>query len=86
MNNIIGFPHETYELAFDTIKFNRQFHADGSNAYPFTPFHGTPLREECERLGFVKPEDLVYFFVALGSLLDMPQCPKKSIDSLSKTL
>jgi len=85
VNNIIGFPHETYELAFDTIELNRKFHADGRNAYPYTPFHGTPLRDECERLGFVKPEDLVYSFVAIGSLLDMPQFSKKAIDGLSKT-
>ena len=85
VNNIIGFPHETYELAFDTIELNRQFHADGRNAYPFTPFHGTPLREECERLEFVKNQDLVHSFVAQGSLLDMPQFSKKTIDGLSKT-
>lgn len=85
VNNIIGFPYETYELAFDTIELNRKFHADGRNAYPFTPFHGTPLREECEKLGYLKPEELVSSFVALGSLLDMPQFSKKRIDGLSRT-
>jgi pyruvate-formate lyase-activating enzyme len=84
VNNIMGFPHETRELAFDTIKFNRFVPADDRNAYPFTPFHGTPLREECERLGFVKNEDIVQSVVVGGSILDMPQFPKKDVQSLVK--
>ena len=52
--NILGFPHETRELAFDTIEFNRKVNANDRNAYAFTPFHGTPLRNECENLGFLK--------------------------------
>ena len=47
VNNMMGFPHETPELAFDTIRLNKQFDAADRNAYPFAPFHGTPLREEC---------------------------------------
>lgn len=85
VNNIIGFPFETYELAFDTIELNRQIEADDRNAYPFTPFHGTPLREICEKLGFVKPDEIVESFVAVGSLLDMPQFPKSQVDGLTKT-
>ena len=50
VNNIVGFPHETRELAFDTIRLNRHIDADDRNAYPYTPFHGTPLRVECEKL------------------------------------
>ncbi len=38
VNNILGFPHETYEMAFDTIRFNRLVDADDRNAYPYTPF------------------------------------------------
>ena len=44
VNNIIGFPYETRKLAFDTIELNRTFD-DDKNAYPFTPFTGTPLRK-----------------------------------------
>ena len=58
VNNILGFPHETRELAFDTIEFNRKINAHDRNAYAFTPFHGTPLRKECERLGYLKNEDI----------------------------
>ena len=85
VNNIIGFPGETYELAFDTVRLNRQIDSADRNAYAFTPFHGTPLREECERLGYVKPEDLVKSVVSEGSILDMPQFPKAQVDGLIRT-
>ena len=38
VNNIVGFPYETRQLAFDTIELNRTFDADDRIAYPFTPF------------------------------------------------
>ena len=85
VNNIVGFPGETYELAFDTIELNRQIKADDRNCYPFTPFHGVPLRNVCDDLGYTKYEDIVESFVATGSLLDMPQFPKEQVDGLCKT-
>jgi anaerobic magnesium-protoporphyrin IX monomethyl ester cyclase len=85
VNNMIGFPEETYDLAFDTIELNRHIQADDRNAYPFTPFHGIPLRDDCDRLGYTKYEDIVESLVATGSLLDMPQFPKKKVDGLCKT-
>ena len=85
VNNIVGFPHETRELAFDTIRLNRHVDADDRNAYLYTPFHGTPLRVECEKLGLVKNEDIVQSIVTGESLLDMPQFPKKEVQAIVKT-
>lgn len=85
VNNIMGFPYETYDLAFDTIEINRQIDSADRNAYPFTPFAGTPLRATCEQLGFVKPTDIVRSMVTNGSLLDMPQFPQEKVNSLVKT-
>ena len=85
VNNIIGFPHETRELAFDTIRLNRTFNADDRNAYPFTPFTGTPLRKVCEELGFVKNTDIVRSMVANGSILNMPQFNRNDVNGLCKT-
>jgi anaerobic magnesium-protoporphyrin IX monomethyl ester cyclase len=85
VNNILGFPHETRKLAFDTIKLNRTFEADDRNAYPFTPFTGTPLREVCEKLGFVKKTDIVRSMVANGSILNMPQFSREEVNGLCKT-
>ena len=85
VNNIIGFPYETRKLAFDTIKLNRTFEADDRNAYPFTPFTGTPLRKVCEELGFVKNTDIVKSMVANGSILNMPQFNREEVNGLVKT-
>ena len=85
VNNMIGFPGETYELAFETIELNRKIYADDRNAYPFSPFHGVPLRKECDRLGYTKYEDIVESMVASGSILDMPQFSKESVEGLCKT-
>ena len=85
MNNIIGFPFETREMAFDTVRLNKTFEADDRNAYPFTPFTGTPLRKVCEDLGFVKKQDIVKSMIANGSILDMPQFSRKEVNGLCKT-
>jgi len=87
VNNILGFPHETRELAFDTIEFNRKINAHDRNAYAFTPFHGTPLRKECERLGYLKNEDISKSLVARidENPLDMPQFPRTEIGKIVKT-
>ncbi len=85
VNNILGFPHETRELAFDTIRLNRTFDADDRNAYPFTPFTGTPLRKVCENLGFVNKTDIVRSMVVNGSILDMPQFSREEVNGLVKT-
>lgn len=85
VNNLIGFPHETRDLTFDTIRFNRLVRSWDRNAYPFTPFHGTPLRDECERLGFISYEDIVQSVVIGGSLLNMPQFPQSEVNGLVKT-
>ena len=85
VNNILGFPHETRELAFDTIRINKTFNADDRNAYPFIPFTGTPLRKVCEELGFVKNTDIVRSMVANGSILNMPQFNRNDVNGLCKT-
>jgi radical SAM superfamily enzyme YgiQ (UPF0313 family) len=87
VNNILGFPHETRELAFDTIEFNRKINAHDRNAYAFTPFHGTPLRIECERLGYLKNKDISKSMVSRidENPLDMPQFPRTEIGKIVKT-
>lgn len=85
VNNMLGFPNETYELAFDTVRLNKHVNASDRNAYPFSPFHGTPLRKVCEEQGLVKPGQLVKSYVAIGSILDMPQFPREKVNGLTKT-
>jgi len=83
VNNIIGFPMETRELAMDTVELNRHITADSVNAYSFSPFHGTPLRKMAEELGYIKPGTLARSLTK-SSLLDMPQFPSQAIEGLRR--
>lgn len=84
VNNILGFPGETRELIFDTIEVNRQLGADSINAYYFTPYRGTPLREEAERLGYVSKDSETNSLI-LGSVLKMPTISHDEIMGLVRT-
>jgi len=84
VNNIMGFPHETRELAMQTVHLNRNIEATDRNAYPFTPFSGTPLRKVCEDLGLIKRTDIVRSMVAEGAVMDMPQFPRKEVMGMIK--
>ena len=84
INNIIGFPGETRELIFDTINLNRRLKFDTSNAYAFSPFHGTPLHEACLKDGLISEERTVKN-LTIDAVLDMPQLPRKEIEGLRRT-
>ena len=85
-NSIIGLPQETRELAFDTIAFNRQLPKDieASGAFIFTPYHGTPLRAEAVKQGYVSDDSICSLNVTKGSILDMPQFRAEEIQGLCR--
>lgn len=83
VNNILGFPYETRELSFDTIELNRQVQADGMNAYSFSPFHGTSLREIAEKEGYIEP-GVIARSVTKPTLLNMPQYLPEQIEGLRR--
>jgi len=85
VNNMIGFPTETRELAFDTVELNRKFRSDGINSYTFVPFSGTPLRKVCEELGLIEP-DAVVGSVMGRSVLNMPQLLPDEIEGVRRCL
>jgi radical SAM superfamily enzyme YgiQ (UPF0313 family) len=72
VNNIIGFPDETRELVFDTIELNRQFNVYQINAYYFTPYHGTELRDYCVEKGYID-KDTHVSCVTKETVLKMPE-------------
>jgi len=83
VNNILGFPKETRELAFDTIELNRGIHSDGINAYAYTPFHGTPLRKLSEELGYVEKGTLARC-INNSTMISMEHFPKYAIEGLRR--
>lgn len=84
VNNIIGFPDETRDLIFDTIELNRKISFDTTNAYAFTPFHGTTLYDYCLEKGYIKPDTLAGCLTKETSL-NMPQLHREEILGLMKT-
>ena len=83
VNNIIGFPGETRELAFDTIELNRHFKSDDTSCSVLIPFHGTEIRKMAEEQNLIKKDQI--FTIGNSSeagVLDMPQWPKKEVAKL----
>ncbi len=82
INNIIGFPDETRELAFDTIELNRQFNSDNTSCSILVPFHGTELHGVCVKKGYLDPDTICAVNNSGESLLNMPQWDKKDMTRL----
>lgn len=59
LNSIIGFPHETRELMFETIMLNRELFRINprirANISVFTPFRGCELYDESVKAGLFSP-------------------------------
>ncbi len=83
-NNIIGFPTETRELIFDTIKLNREIKVDNIIVNLFTPYRGTALRDVCIKKGYLKPDAIAGDY-RMDSDIYMPQLPPSIIHGLQRT-
>ncbi len=79
VNNIIGFPDETRELAFDTIELNRQFNSDNTSCSILVPFHGTELHSYAVKKGYIDPNVICAVSNSGGSILNMPQWSKEDM-------
>lgn len=82
VNNMIGFPDETRELAFDTIELNRNFGSDNLSCSIFVPFHGTSLRRYAEARGYINREAICSVSNADESVMSMPQWDRADISRL----
>jgi len=85
LNNIIGLPEETPELAMETVELNRKIKgfADASCSI-FQPYYGTHLRDLAIQKGYMKP-DVIASHNQDVSILDMPQFPQEKILGLQRT-
>lgn len=84
VNNIIGLPDETPELARDTIELNSKLPPVDSSCSIFQPYHGTRLRELSIERGYIT-DDVVAPTNADYSILNMPQFPKEKISGMRRT-
>lgn len=89
VNNIIGFPDETRDLVFDTIKLNRQITVDSTNGFVFQPYRGTYLREYCIKKGYLYDDyhgTESFIGSPIGnSILSMPQFTQEQIEGMLRT-
>ena len=82
VNNVMSALEETRDLAFETIRLNREFSLTDRNCQPFTPFHGTPLRAKCETQDLVKKGTIVQSFSVHEFVIDIPQFPRMEVNTL----
>ena len=72
-NFIIGYPYETMESCMKSVDLAAKLGCDDTNAFIYTPYHGTPMRDMCVDAGFID-KDLIVEMRSddQGSFLDMP--------------
>ncbi|MCK5522783.1 MAG: radical SAM protein [Thiomargarita sp.] len=83
VDNIIGLPTETRELAFDTIRLSKQIPTMDRNMFTFSPFHGTPLRDLAENMGYIDSNLIASSIIGM-SVLNMPQFSKEAIEGVRR--
>jgi len=81
-NNMFGFPYETEDLIFDTIKLNIEVSADSYSLSIFAPYIGTRLHEICVREGYIEPGIPRRISIIDESILNMPQLSRVRIHEL----
>jgi len=85
--NIIGFPHETKEMIFDTIELNRIIQPDRFSVRFLVPYPGTAIRDLCVKEGYIE-EDYenkrknVSFLIE--PILNLPSPPHATKEELMK--
>jgi anaerobic magnesium-protoporphyrin IX monomethyl ester cyclase len=84
VNNIIGFPDETRDLAMDTVEINRQFKSFNLSCSTFAPYCGTVLRNRAVSKGYLEAETIAPSN-SVWSVLTMPQFPRDEIYGLQRT-
>ena len=84
-NNIIGFPTETRELIFDTIKLNRKLKADNVIVNIFCPYRGTLLFDVAVEKGYIDKDYISGDYRGINAGLNMPQLSREEIIGLQRT-
>jgi radical SAM superfamily enzyme YgiQ (UPF0313 family) len=63
-NVVLGFPGETEQSAWETIKFIKELNPGDVGFYIATPYPGTPLYEQVKQSGWLKTTDFNYYDTA----------------------
>ena len=73
-NFIIGYPYETMENCMQSVELAARLGCTDTNAFIYTPYHGTPMRDMCVQGGFIE-DDLIVEMRSddQGTYLNMPK-------------
>lgn len=86
VNCIIGFPYETREMVFDTIRFVKCIKSyDAITVSIFTPYRGTVLRELAIKEGWLDSNAFTTHTTATSMCSNMPHFIPSQIDGLIRT-
>ena len=75
---ILGFPEETPETAWETIKFVEEIKPDDVGYYIATPYPGTPMYDFVKEKGWLKIEDFNKYDTATPTF-ETPTMPMKEL-------
>ena len=84
VNNIIGFPDETYDLAMKTVEINRHFDSHNVSVSTFAPYRGTVLRTLAVKRGYLD-DDFITPANYGRTVLKMPEFSADEIYGLQRT-
>jgi len=85
VNVMIGFPYETREMIFDSIRLLRDIKPDGVSTHIFSPYHGTEMRDNCVKAGMIEPGMIAEDFFQ-DYCLNNPTISKDEILGLFRTI
>jgi anaerobic magnesium-protoporphyrin IX monomethyl ester cyclase len=83
INNMIGFPEETFERFVDTVDINAIIGPKRSNASVYYPYPGTKLYAKCIEEGIIEPHRVNVNEERFNTVLNLPGFPKKQIERIA---
>lgn len=81
--NMVGFPHETMDMALDTVKMNAKIDPDLAQATTLYPFPGTTIFEICKREGMLRDSTTDTLFSG-RSPLDLDLMSREVVNLISE--
>ncbi len=79
INNMIGFPEETFDQFVDTININAIIGPKRSNAAVYYPSPGTKLYSKCIKDGIIESHRIDVKKERFNTVLDLAGFPKKQM-------
>jgi radical SAM superfamily enzyme YgiQ (UPF0313 family) len=80
-NTVIGFPGETEQTAYETVRFIKELNPDSVGFYVATPYPGTPMYEQVKANGWLRDTDFDHYDTALPTF-ETPWMPMEKLKEI----